>query len=298
MNPDKQLKEVLKALMLNTYNVEHLSGISPEQFQAYILSNLDKVDYEIEGYTKEELDRQRDLSIKFHWGHDQDFGSFKLEGKMQDRHINVMSDFMSAFDIAPDFFKDKSVFDVGCWTGGTTLLLAALGAQVYAIDEVKKYADMAAFLLKSFGKSDASCVNAKSVYDCNEAEYQDRFDVIYYPGVIYHVTDPVLSLRILFNACKIGGTIFVESFGCDSDKSICEFEGSDVNHSGTKEELSRTGWNWFVPSLIAMENMIYAAGFREIKSVYNKQTRRLYSVAKKTDNYGITKAGLSIRNIR
>ena len=32
-------------------------------------------------------------------------------------------------------------------------------------------------------------------------------------GVIYHVTDPVLSLRILFNALKDGGRIFVETMG-------------------------------------------------------------------------------------
>ena len=54
--------------------------------------------------------KQRDLSIKFHWGHNHNFGNgFSVKGKMGDRHIDLISQFMVGFGLQPDFLKTKIV---------------------------------------------------------------------------------------------------------------------------------------------------------------------------------------------
>src|SRR5207245_11440784 len=95
--------------------------------------------------------RQRDLSVQFEWGHHHDFGTFSMAGLMQDRHIHVLAAFMTLFGIPGRDLTGKSVLDVGCWTGGTSLLLAAMGARVVAIEEVAKYAECTGYLRDAFG---------------------------------------------------------------------------------------------------------------------------------------------------
>ena len=102
------------------------------------MARLETVDSQCEGYGDAELEQQRDLSVKFHWGHNHDFGDFQLQGRMADRHIDLLANFISFFPVSLAYFQGKQVFDIGCWTGGTALLLAALGSNVHAIEEVKK----------------------------------------------------------------------------------------------------------------------------------------------------------------
>ena len=136
------------------YKTCNLKGISSEEFARSIQSRIGVIDAEIEGYSEDEIEQQRDLSIKFHWGHNHDFGDFKLDGRMGDRHINLLANFTTLFPVSLEDFKDKQVLDIGCWTGGTTLLLASLAKKIHAIEEVKKYAETVSFLSKSFDISD------------------------------------------------------------------------------------------------------------------------------------------------
>src|SRR4030042_4111969 len=132
------------------YQTSNLYDISTEKFSHYVQSRIGVIDAQSEGDSENELESQRDSSIKFYWGHNHDFGEFKLEGRMGDRHINNLANFMALFPVSFEDFRDKEVFDIGCWTGGTTLVLASLNSKVVAIEEVKKYADMAFFLVKFF----------------------------------------------------------------------------------------------------------------------------------------------------
>ena len=204
---DSKVKEITDLLRkkFEFYKTSNLKGISPEEFTSSIQSKIGAIDAQSEGYSEDEIGRQRDLSIKYHWGHNHDFGGFKLDGRMGDRHINLLANFIALFSVTLDDFRNKHVFDIGCWTGGTTLLLARFASKIYAIEEVNKYADTVSFLIESFDVGDRVTVKAKSIYDCNLDEFYDRFDIVYFPGVIYHLSDPLLALRILFNSRKGGG---------------------------------------------------------------------------------------------
>ncbi len=280
------------------YRVDRLHGISAGDFQRELESRIGAVDADLEGYANEETDRQRDLSIKFFWGHDHDFGSFKLEGRMAERHLKLLANFCTLFSRTPESFAGKDVFDIGCWTGGTSLLLAALGSRVHAIEEVRKYADTASFLAKSFGIEERVHVEALSLYGCNAPAFYDRFDIAYFPGVIYHLSDPLIGLRIIFNSLKSGGDIFIESAGIDHEMPYCRFDGSLVHTGGTRERLDRGGWNWFMPSPSALARMMSEAGFEQIEAVWHEPAGRVYAYAKKVSQVGICRAGLSAPTIR
>lgn len=280
------------------YTTSNLKTITAEDLSAHINSQIGSVDSHSEGYSPEELEQQRDLSVKFHWGHNHDFGDFSVTGRMGDRHIDLLANFMTLFPVSIEDFENKDVLDVGCWTGGTTLLLASLKAHVSAIEEVKKYANMASFLAKAFGIDDKVTVKPISLYDCNSEDFHDRFDLVYFPGVIYHLSDPLLALRILFNALKTGGIILVESAGIDTDEPFCRFEGSLIYAWGTRENLDRGGWNWFFPSPSALYRMMREAGFDEVETLWHRETERLFGFGRKTRHVGMCKAGLSVPTIK
>jgi SAM-dependent methyltransferase len=297
---EEKRKSTLESLRqrFEIYQARNLKGISPKDFSQYIQSQIGKIDGQSEGYSKDELERQRDLSIKFHWGHNHDFGEFKLKGKMGDRHIELLSNFIALFEVSLKDFDKKDVFDIGCWTGGTTLLLASLGSRVFAIEEVKKYADMVTFLAKSFGIEDRVTINPMSLYNCNSKEFHNRFDIVYLPGVIYHLSDLLIALRILFNSLKVNGIILIESAGINQREPFCRFDGSLIHGKGTRERLNQSGWNWFVPSPSALHRMMREAGFEENKTLWHHGTKRVYGYGRKVSQVGICKAGLSIPNIK
>lgn len=275
------------------YRTEHLQGTSAAEFRKSLEARIGETDFRSEGYSETELDLQRDLSVTFTWGHDHDFGDFSLRGEMRDRHLRLLANFVTLFPVDIEDFAGKDVLDVGCWTGGTALLLAALGANVVAIEEVQKYAETARYLARSFGVQDRLRVESESLYDCNSDEFHERFDVVHFPGVVYHLSDPVLGLRILYNSLRIGGTILVESAGINVPEPYCRFWGNRPVQGDDK-----SGWAWFQPSASALERMMKEAGFDDIRSLYSVDVNRVYAYGRKSDHRPICRAGLSVRDIR
>jgi 2-polyprenyl-3-methyl-5-hydroxy-6-metoxy-1,4-benzoquinol methylase len=281
---------------MGRYRVESLVGESPEAFQERIVGFLQLEDASMEGY--EDPSKQRDLSIRFRWGHDHDFGAFRLRGQMEDRHLWLLSTFMERFGALPRDLTGKSVLDIGCWTGGTSLLLAAMGAEVMAIEEVRKYVDALTYVRDAFGLKNLEPRNL-SLYDCSGPEFQDRFDYVLYAGVLYHVTDPVLSLRIVFDSLRDGGTSLIETAAIPARGAMVRYEGPRVFGTGDAKSLTRSGWNWFVPSTGALEQMIRDVGFADVR-VPPKLTKnkRAFAVARRAEHVDMLRAGLSTPGIR
>jgi SAM-dependent methyltransferase len=291
---EKKLRELFEF-----FKIDNLKGIDAVAFEDSILGRIGGIDANSERYRDDELSRQRDLSIKFHWGHDHDFGSFNVSGKMGQRHIQLMAKFLAFFDLEIESFSEKNVLDIGCWTGGTTLLLSRLAKSVSAVEEVRKYANTVQFMINHFDLSDRVSVLDESLYKLNDEKYFDKYDRVHFPGVIYHLSDPVLALRILFNSLTIGGDILVETAGIDTEESMCLFEGNFIFHSGgTREELNRGGWNWFKPSPNALGRMMLEAGFEDIRTLYDPTSKRVFGYGKKMSQNPICKAGLSVPDIR
>lgn len=284
----------LSQLMTDNFSLGNLKGISPEDFKEKLDRLMNVTNAGMEGYANSGA--QRDLSIRFHWGHNHDFGSFQLEGKMGYRHIAIPAKFIDELAVPLLDLKGKRILDIGVWTGGTSLLFSALGAEVVAIEEVKKYCLAVEFLQQAFDLKMLSVHNL-SLYDLDSKEFSEAFDYVFFSGVIYHVTDPVIALRIVFNALKDGGKALIETYADRSADPIFRYEGPTVFGSGTSEDLSRSGWNWFVPSRPALIQMMTDVGFESVEAGPIEGDRVL-SVGTRNEYKDILRSGLSVKDIR
>ncbi len=278
---------------MDKFRVDSLKNQTPREFQARIRGFLGLVDGEMEGFAGQSY--QRDLSIKFHWGHNHDFGDFALKGKMGNRHINLLATFMDQFGVLPRDLTGKRILDIGCWTGGTSLILSALGAEVVAIEEVKKYAECLNYLIDAFGITNLSVENI-SLYEIPD-EFSNRFDYVLFAGVLYHVSDPIIACRITFNCLKDGGYLLLETQAANSSRPLLIYEGPRVFVNGSEERLNRTGWNWFSPSPLAVERILHDVGYSLVE-VGKPSSSRLHAVARKDRQVDFLRSGLSRRDIR
>jgi SAM-dependent methyltransferase len=275
--------------LMSRYQTKDLVNIGRDEFKKTIDSFLALRDASMEGFA--DAARQRDLSVQFHWGHDHDFGDFALKGRMADRHVHLLAIFRDRLKALPASLQGKRVLDIGCWTGGTSLLFCALGAQVVAIEEVRKYTDCLSYLKRAFNVERLDARNL-SLYECTAPEYQDAFDIVFFAGVLYHISDPVLALRITFNALKDGGTCLVETMCTKSARRIVEYWGPDAFLT----RGVRSGWNWFVPSPSALAQMMADVGFEDVQ--VHVRGDRAYAAGTRRSHVDIMRAGLSVRNIR
>jgi SAM-dependent methyltransferase len=270
----------IKNLMLK-FQVKNLVNVDSKSFKKKIDEFLNLNDYKMEDFKDSKI--QRDLSTKFHWAHDHDFGEFKLKGRLGKGYIRKITIFKDIFKSIPDSLEGKKILDVGCWTGGTSLLLSAMGAEVVAIEEVKKYTESLNYLKYAFDITNLKPRNL-SLYDCTIPEFQDTFDIIFFAGVLYHISDLIIGLRILFNCLKDGGTILLESGCINSKKPIIEYDGPSVIPTKGK-------WNWFIPSPLAIYHMMVDVGFIDIK--FCRFNRRCYAIGKRKTHVDIMRSGLS-----
>ena len=206
----------------------------------------------------------------FVWGHSHDFGcGFTRAGAMDTRHREITAEALHLGMLPPDL-KGKQVLDVGCWSGGDLLVLAGLGAEVTAMEEHPVAARASRRLLDLLGL-DAPVIEA-SLY-ADRQDWAGRFDYAYCSGVIYHVTDPLLLLRILFAYLKPGGEVFLETKATTGEGSVC-------GYSGTLEK----GWNWYAPNETALGRWLVDAGFdANSVRVHRRANGRLLAYGRKTE---------------
>ena len=101
----------------------------------------------------------------------------------------------------------KRVLDIGCRDGLFSFEAEKLGAQVIGIDnDLSKPA--VEFLIPYFHSS-------VQMFEMNLLEltpdHFGRFDVVLFPGVLYHLRYPFWALQIIRNILKVGGVLLTET---------------------------------------------------------------------------------------
>lgn len=281
--------------LMDRYQTKDLINVDKESFRRKIDNFISIQDWKMEGYKSTK--KQTLYSTKFIWGHNHDFGDFSLEGRMRNRHIWLIATFIDKFKIIPRDLSGLKILDIGSWTGGTSLLLSAMGAHVVAVEEIKKYSDCLNYLKYAFDIKNLDVKNI-SLFDCTSSDFQDSFDFILFCGVLYHVTDPPLALRILFNSLKNGGALLLETLATNSNKNILSYRVPIRMFKKVYFENPRAGgWDWFIPAPLTVKQMLIDVGYEDIR-VGKIIHRRLFAVGKRNNHVDMNRSGFSKRFIR
>ena len=171
--------------------------------------------------------------------------------------------------VLPDDLDGRSVLDIGCNAGFYAMEMKRRGAgRVLGIDADPHYLRQARFAAEQEGLDIEFA--QKSVYEV--ADLEERFDLVIFMGVLYHLRHPLLALdlihehvagdMLLFQTMQ-RGTSEVAQAAADydfSDWTPFQDEGFPrlyfIEHNYAGDPTT-----WFIPNKAATEAMLRTSGF-------------------------------------
>jgi tRNA (mo5U34)-methyltransferase len=165
--------------------------------------------------------------------------------------------------------SDRSVLDIGCNAGFYSMEMKRRGAKrVLGIDSDDDYIAQARFAAEVKGLDiEFRCL---SVYDVGALA--ERFDVVLFLGVLYHLRHPLLALDLL-NQHVVNDILVFQSMQRGSSQVDCLRENYDFwetecfDSSGfpkmhfIEKRYADDPTNWWVPNRACVEAMLRSAGF-------------------------------------
>jgi tRNA (mo5U34)-methyltransferase len=170
----------------------------------------------------------------------------------------------------PQDMSGKTVLDIGCNAGFYSIEMKRRGAdRVVGIDFDDRYLDQARFAAEVKGQ-DIEFMKL-SVYDV--AELGEKFDVVLFMGVLYHLRHPLLALDLIHD--HVARDLFVfqsmqrGSNDVESLKNDYPFEETEIfERPGyprmyfIEKKYSSDPTNWWVPNRACSEAMLRSSGFQ------------------------------------
>jgi len=149
--------------------------------------------------------------------------------------------------------KDKKVADIGCNNGYYLFRMQEDNPKLLVgFDPSPLYKTQFDFV-NHFVKSDI-------VYELLGVEhlefYEEKFDVVFCLGVLYHRSDPVAMLKSLFRGLERYGEVILDTFYIDGEDELCLCP---------KSSYSKIPNIYFVPTLSALKNWCMRAGFEKFE---------------------------------
>ncbi len=173
----------------------------------------------------------------------------------------------------PADLSGKSVLDVGCNAGFYSIEMKRRGAaRVVGIDNDEGYLAQARFAAEVSGTEIE--FRELSVYDV--ARLGERFDIVLFLGVLYHLRHPLLALDLLYDHVAGDMLVFQSMLRGETHSHPVE---PDYPFS-EREVFLRSGFpcmyfvehsyvgdptNWWIPNRACVEGMLRSAGFRIIE---------------------------------
>jgi len=156
--------------------------------------------------------------------------------------------------LEPHFdLKDKIVGDIGCNNGYYLFrMLTHKPKKLIGFDPSAIYYSQFQFI--------DHFIRSKIVYELLGVEhvefYEYKFDTLFCLGVLYHRADPVGMLKSLFKGLNRGGELILDTFMIDGEEEMC---------LTPKERYSKIPNIYFVPTVNALKNWCYRAGFETVE---------------------------------
>ncbi|HHS93675.1 MAG TPA: tRNA 5-methoxyuridine(34)/uridine 5-oxyacetic acid(34) synthase CmoB, partial [Campylobacterales bacterium] len=85
--------------------------------------------------------------------------------------------------------------------------------------------------------------------------YEHKFDLLFCLGVLYHRSDPIAMLKSLYKGLNENGELILDTFMIDGDEEVS---------LTPRERYSKMGNIYFIPTINALKNWCYRAGFDEV----------------------------------
>ncbi|HLT06441.1 MAG TPA: TIGR04290 family methyltransferase [Cyclobacteriaceae bacterium] len=166
------------------------------------------------------------------------------------------------------------VLDIGCNAGFYTFELAKRGAEVLGIDLDPHYLRQARWAAKILGLEERVAFKQMQVYDLWKME--EKFDLVWFMGVFYHLRYPMLALDIVAEKVR-KLMVFQTLMMPDRTEKIIQPDYK-IND---REEMLEAGWpkmafiedrlagdptNWWVPNQAGIKAMLRTCGLQVIAS--------------------------------
>jgi tRNA (mo5U34)-methyltransferase len=94
--------------------------------------------------------------------------------------------------------------------------------------------------------------------------YEEKFDIIFCLGVLYHRSDPVVMLKQLFKGLDKQGEVILDTFYIDGDNEMCLCP---------KSTYSKIPNIYFVPTIPVLRNWCLRAGFKSFEVLKTSVTQ-------------------------
>lgn len=176
-------------------------------------------------------------------------------------------------DAIPGDLTGKSVLDIGCNAGFYSIEMRRRGAaRVVGIDTEDLYLAQAKFAAEQFGVDVE--LRSMSVYDV--ADLGERFDLVLFMGVFYHLRHPLLALDLLHEHVVRDLLVFQSMQRGSSNIAGIERDYSfhDVSHFDDpgypkmhfiEHRYAHDPTNWWAPNRACVEAMLRSSGFEIVE---------------------------------
>jgi tRNA (mo5U34)-methyltransferase len=172
----------------------------------------------------------------------------------------------------PERLDGWRVLDIGCNAGFYSFELARRGAVATGIDVDPRYLRQAEWAARQFGLASQVEFRRMQVYDL--AHTEERYDLVLFMGVFYHLRYPLLALDIV--ARKVERLLVFQTLMLPGDEVFEDTEDRDILD---REDVARPGWpkmafiehqfagdptNWWMANHAGVEAMLRSTGLRVV----------------------------------
>ncbi len=177
--------------------------------------------------------------------------------------------------LIPQDLTGKTVLDIGCNGGFYSIEMKRRGAsRVVGIDYDSGYLAQARFAAQVLGQDIE--FRQLSVYDV--AELGEKFDIVLFMGVLYHLRHPLLALDLVHEHVAKDVLVFQSMLrGSAETQTEAEDHAFDRTDIFARESFPRMYFieqryagdetNWWIPNRSCMEAMLRSSGFDILQHV-------------------------------
>jgi tRNA (mo5U34)-methyltransferase len=180
----------------------------------------------------------------------------------------------------PSDLTGRTVLDIGCNAGFFSLRMKERGAErVVGIDSDERYLAQARFAAQVAGTD----IEFRQMTVYEVADLHERFDVVLFMGVLYHLRHPLLALDLLHEHV-VGDILLFQTMTrgaqvtgpVERDYPFAEWDVFDrpdfpkmffIEHKYAGDQT-----NWWIPNRGAAEAMLRSAGF----AIVGNPSREVY----------------------